>query len=131
MSRVMEIVCDDPTEIVAKRARKAFVRIGKIDAYDAEKSLRGRVGIDGYTAYLTVEWVPHKDRIRVDIRARSDDELSRAADQSMYRFLDAFKHVRPEDLDKPDPKIKPKTLGSLLAGAAILVYVVIRLMMPH
>jgi len=105
----MEIVDDDPIEIVAKRARKAFIRIGKVDEFDADKSLRGRVGIEGYIARVTVHWeIDKNQRVRLDIRSRSDDELSRAADQAMYRFLDSYKLVRPEDLDKPDPKFSKR-----------------------
>jgi hypothetical protein len=127
----MEIVTHDPLEIVAKRARKAFLRIGKVDEYDSAAALQGRVGINGYTAFVTVEWAPHKERVKLDIRARSDDELSRVADQAMYRFLEVFKEIKPEELDLPDPKISRKGIVTLCLWLVAAVYVIVRLLMLY
>jgi hypothetical protein len=131
----MEIVDDDPIEIVAKRARKAFIRIGKVDEFEAGTFLKGRVGIEGHTARLTVHWQLDKaSRVRLDISSRSDDELSRAADQAMYRFLDSYKLVRPEDLDKPDPKIGKRATVFTIIALLVIGYVAYRLLVapwPH
>lgn len=126
MSRVMEIVSSDPADIVARRAHTAFRRIGRIDEYDPASFVEGRVSIDGYTAYMTVEWKPHRDqqRVKLDIAATSNDTLSRAADSAMYMFLDTYKTITPADLEKPDPIITPKKVFTALFVLALIAVVV-------
>lgn len=96
----MEIVTYDSMEIVSMRAHEAALRIGKVLEYKPAEFVEAKVYTDGYPALLTVEWRPHRDgeRIRLDISASSRDELSRAADSALYRFADAFKAIREEDL---------------------------------
>lgn len=96
----MEIVTYDTPEIVSQRAHEAALRIGKVLEYKPAEFVEAKVYTDGYPALLTVEWHPHRDgeRIRLDISASSRDELSRAADSALYRFADAFKAIREEDL---------------------------------
>ena len=96
----MEIVTYDSMEIVSLRAHEAALRIGKVLEYKPAEFVEAKVYTDGYPALLTVEWHPHRDgeRIRLDISASSRDELSRAADSALYRFADAFKAIREEDL---------------------------------
>jgi hypothetical protein len=117
----MEIVSADPADLVARRAHKAFRRIGKVDEYDAASFVEGRVNVDGYTAYMTVEWKPHRDgeRVKVDIAASSNDSLSRAADSAMYLFLDTFKAVTPEELEKKDPLIPPAVVKVIITIAVL------------
>ena len=116
----MEIVSGDPADIVARRAYKAFRRIGKVDEYDPAHFVEGRIYIDGYTAYVTVEWNPYKERMRLDIAASSNDELSRVADQAMYSFAHTFKEIAPEDLDTPDPRFSPRALALMGVGVIVL-----------
>ncbi len=128
MSRVMEIVSDGPIDVVARRALKAFKRIGKLDRFDPETSLTGRVGINGYTAFMNIAWVPHKERFRLDISARSDDELSRVADQAMYRFLDIYKTISPADLEAPEPTMSPIKIVLLIVFAIIVGWLLLRVL---
>lgn len=104
MSRVMEVVVDDPIEIAARRARKAFQRIGKIDEYHPATHMEGRIYCNGYPARVKINWKTHRDnkRVRLDIAATSYDELSRAADVAMYRFARTYKEIDPARLDKRD-----------------------------
>jgi hypothetical protein len=96
----MEIVTYDSPEIVSLRAHEAALQIGRVLEYQPTEFVEAKVYSDGYPALLTVEWRPHRDgeRIRLDISATSRDELSRAADAALYRFADAFKAIREEDL---------------------------------
>lgn len=96
----MEIVTYDTPETVSQRAHEAALRIGKVLEYKPAEFVEAKVYTDGYPALLTVEWHPHRDgkRIRLDISASSRDALSRAADSALYRFADAFKAIREEDL---------------------------------
>lgn len=96
----MEIVTYDSMEIASKRAHEAALRIGRVIEYKPEEFVEAKVYTNGYPALLTVEWHLHRDgeRIRLDISASSRDELSRAADSALYRFADAFKAIREEDL---------------------------------
>src|SRR5690349_17977571 len=100
MSRVMEIISPDPPEIVAKKAYIAFKRVrGRVLEYNPANFVEGKVYVGNVPAFMTVEWIPHRDgeRVRVDISATSGDELNRSADIAMYRFADAFKAVTAED----------------------------------
>ena len=130
MSRVMEIVSADPADLVARRAHRAFKRIGKIDEYDPNTFVEGRVTVDGYTAYMTVEWKLHRDqqRMKLDIAASSNDTLSRAADSAMYLFLETFKNITPADLEKNDPILTPKTVTLAVCGLAAAAAILARLL---
>jgi hypothetical protein len=121
MSRVMELVTEDPVETVSKRAYTAFRRIGRVNGYKPTEYVEGKVYIDGWPALLTVEWSPHRDgvRTRVDISATSADELSRAADEAMYKFAAAFKHVEPGQYIEPTSG-KGKVLAWVTAGAVVI-----------
>jgi hypothetical protein len=111
----MELVSADTTEIVSKRAYTAFRRIGKVLEYKPAEFVEGRIFVNGWPALVTVEWRPHRDgeRVCVDIAATSNDELSRAADEAMYRFARAFKTVGPDDLTEPQPR-SPRTVSLIL-----------------
>jgi hypothetical protein len=100
MSRVMELVTQDSLEVTAQRAYEAYRRVGKVLEYDPAGHVEGKIYIDGYPALLTVEWKTHRDgqRVQLDVSATSNDELSRAADGALYRYLGAFKKVTPEEL---------------------------------
>ncbi|MDX1932877.1 MAG: hypothetical protein SFU56_09760 [Capsulimonadales bacterium] len=121
MSRVMELVTEDPAEVVAKRAYTAFRTIGKVKNYDPSRSVAGKVYIDGWPALLTVEWKPHRDgvRTRLDISATSADELSRAADGAMYKFASVFRNIEPEHCVSPETK-NSKAIGWTVAALAIV-----------
>ena len=121
MSRILEIVSHDPMDIVSKRAYRAFKRIGRVDEYDPEQFIEGRINVDGYTAFVTIEWRKHRDteRVRLDIAASSNDTLSRAADQAMYLFAHTFKEISPEDLDKKESIITPKLVMLSVAGLVV------------
>ena len=126
----MEVVVDDSLEIAARRAHKAFKRIGKIDEYDAASHLEGRIYSNGYPARVKVRWGAHRDtvRVRLDITATSHDGLSRAADTAMYRFARTYKEVDPLTLDEAD-RVGPSArfvflfvlcvLGVLILGGVI------------
>ena len=104
MSRVMEVVVDDPLEIAARRAHRAFKRIGKVDEYEPATHMEGRIYSNGYPARVKIRWAMHRDnrRVRLDISATSYDSLSRAADTAMYRFARTYKDVDPARLDFRD-----------------------------
>ena len=101
----MEVVVDDSLEIAARRAHKAFKRIGKIDEFDATSHMEGRIYSGGYPARVKIHWQMHRDnvRVRLDIAATSHDGLSRAADTAMYRFARTYKEVDPARLEVRDP----------------------------
>lgn len=113
----MELVTEDSVETVSKRAYTAFRRIGKVQDYKPQNYVEGKVYIDGWPALLTVEWQQHRDgvRTRVDISATSADELSRAADEAMYKFAAAFKQVEPGHYIEPG-QADGKAVGWLVAG---------------
>lgn len=96
----MEIVTHDSLEIVSQRAYEAVRKIGRVIEFDPSRFVEGKVYVNGYPALLTVEWKMHRDgeRVRVDISATSNDELSRAADSTLYRFAEAFKSIQADDL---------------------------------
>jgi hypothetical protein len=120
MSRVMEIVSADTLEVVSKRVYTAFRRIGKVLEYKPTEFIEGRIFVNGWPALVTVEWRPHRDgkRVCVDIAATSNDELSRAADEAMYRLAREFKAIGPDDLAMPPPQTK-RTIGWVVLAVLI------------
>ncbi len=104
MSRVMEVVVDDPIEVAARRAHRAFRRIGKVDDFDAATHINGRIYTNGYPARVKIRWNMHRDnvRVRIDVAATSYDQLSQAADAAMYRFARTYKEIDPAVLTPRD-----------------------------
>ena len=117
----MELVTEDPLDTVSKRAYTAFRHIGRVQDYKPTEYVEGKVYIDGWPALLTVEWKSHRDgvRTRVDISATSADELSRAADEAMYKFAAAFKRVEPQHFIEPGQG-NSKAVGWLVAGLLVV-----------
>jgi hypothetical protein len=101
----MEIVTADTPEVVSKRVYTAFRRVGRVLEYKPSEFVEGRIFVHGWPALVTVEWRPHRDgeRVCVDIAATSNDELSRAADEALYRFAREFRNVGPDDTAEPRP----------------------------
>jgi hypothetical protein len=125
MSRVLEVVVEDAPEVVIKRAYAAFRKIGRIQEFDPAAFVEGRVFVEGYQAHLTVEWRPHRDtgKIRLDLAATSGDELSRAADASLYLFARTYKALTPKEwerLSRPS-SAKSVVIAAFLVAAALLI----------
>ena len=99
----MELVTADTLELASQRAYTAFRRIGRVKEYQADSFVKGKIYIDGWPAQVQVEWLPYRNgaQVRLDIAATSDDELNRAADEAMYKFVAEFKNVNQDNLLKP------------------------------
>lgn len=93
MSRYLEMMVDGTLESVADRAFRAFKSIGRVEEHDPRSYVEGTIRVEGVPAFVTVEWLPRGERVRLDIAASSDDTLNRAADVAMYRFAHAYKET--------------------------------------
>lgn len=132
MSRVLEVVVEDAPEIVPKRAYAAFRRIGKVLEYKPDEFIEGRVYVEGWPALLTVEWHPSREegRFRLDLAATSSDELSRAADASMYLFARTYKALTAEEWERAERQrhSQPRVV---VAMAVVLVIALVALLVAQ
>lgn len=117
----MEVVTHDSLEVTAQRAYEAYRKVGKVLEFDPKSYVEGKIYMDGYPALLTVEWTKHRDgeRVRVDVSASSNDELSRAADAALYRYLGAFKQMTPELLEQL-PRKRARNRAFVVVGLVAL-----------
>lgn len=124
MSRYMDLTVSGEADAVSERCLRALRSIGKVDAFDAATQIEGVIRVDREPADIVIQWKTGADgRVRLDIKADSSDELSRAADGALYRFIRAYKAV-----GWPDPvrQAREKRRRILMrAGIALAVVAVV------
>jgi len=92
MSRYMDVTMEGDPDVVGRRARRAFDRVGKVRDASSPNRLAGTVYAKGFDVVLEVEWKPalRAGSTDVSLRASSGGRSGRAADSAMSAWVDAY-----------------------------------------